>query len=154
MDRLGYLNNVGISNTRSSVPELIPTDGLGLDQLDVLLISNFDTARLSGAQVEAIWDWVGRGGVLLFGTGAYGEKVMNAFGEEILESPLPESEKRDINMGVEFAQESPASATISLTCTDVYLNGAQEILSSDEVTVLSRCPGGKRPCGGRGLRFR
>ena len=148
MDRLGYLNNVGISystlRTRmiELTPELIPTDGLGLDQLDVLLISNFDTARLSGAQVEAIWDWVGRGGVLLFGTGAYGEKVMNAFGEEILESPLPESEKRDINMGVEFAQESPASATISLTCTDVYLNGAQEILSSDEVTVLSAAQAG------------
>ena len=145
---LGYLNNVGISystlrtRTIELSPESIPTDGLGLDQLDVLLISGFDTSRLSPGQVEAIWDWTWRGRVLLFGTGEYGEEVMAAFGDEILESPLPESDLRDINMGVEFAQDSPASATIPLTCTDVYLNGGQEILSSDEVTVLTAAQAG------------
>ena len=148
MDKLGYLNNVGVSystlrtRTIELTPQMIPSDGLGLDQLDVLLISDFDTSRLSVSQVEAIWEWVGRGGVLLFGTGAHGEEVMNAFGDEILESPLPDAEERDINMGVEFAQDSPASATIPLTCTDVYLNGAKEILSSDEVTVLSAAQAG------------
>lgn len=143
MDRLGYLNNVGVSystlrtRTIELAPQLIPADGLGLDQLDVLLISDFDTSCLSSEQAGAILDWVGRGGVLLLGTGAYGKEVMNAFADEILESPLPDAEEREINMGVEFAKDSPASATIPLTCTDVYLNGAKEILSSDEVTVLS-----------------
>ena len=85
MDRLGYLNNVGISystlrtRTIELRPETIPTDGLGLDQLDVLLITDFDTSSLTAAQADAVWDWVGRGGVLLFGTGARAQEVMSCF---------------------------------------------------------------------------
>ena len=143
MDRLGYLNNVGISystlrtRTIELRPETIPTDGLGLDQLDVLLITDFDTSSLTAAQADAVWDWVGRGGVLLFGTGARAQEVMSRFGDELLSGPLPEAEERAVNMGVEFAEESPDSATISLVCTDIYLNGGKEVLSSDEIMVLS-----------------
>ena len=31
---------------------------LGLDQLDVLLITDFDSGKLSGQQIEAVWEWV------------------------------------------------------------------------------------------------
>lgn len=36
----------------------LPASELGLDQLDVLLITDFDSGKLSGQQIEAVWEWV------------------------------------------------------------------------------------------------
>ena len=35
----------------------LPASELGLDQLDVLLITDFDSGKLSGQQIEAVWEW-------------------------------------------------------------------------------------------------
>lgn len=145
-DRLQYLNGVGINygtlRTRTVVmtAKSLPSQELGLDQLDVLLISNFNSRTLSGAQVEAIWQWVKKGGVLLFGTGARAEDVLDAFGDELLIGPLPQADLQDINMGVEFAKNSPKEAEIPLVCTDIFMRGASEVLSSDELSVLTYVP--------------
>ena len=61
----------------------LPSQEMELDQLDVLLISNFDTGTLSGDQVKAVWEWVSKGGVLLLGTGERAEDVM--YGESTLQ---------------------------------------------------------------------
>ncbi len=147
-DRLQYMNGVGVNystlRTRTIVmtPGSLPSQELGLDQLDVLLITNFNTAELSGDQVEAIWEWVQKGGVLLFGTGARAEETMYAFKEDLLDVPFPQPDMQDINMGVEFATDGPSGATISLECTDIYMSGANEVLSSDELSVLTSVPVG------------
>ncbi len=145
-DRLQYLNGVGInySTLRTRTIEMsartLPSREMELDQLDVLLISNFDTGALSGDQVKAVWEWVAKGGVLLLGTGERADDVMKAFGEDLLLGPLPMAEQQEINMGVEFAKDSPKGATIPLECTDIYMVGASEVLSSDELSVLTCVP--------------
>ena len=142
-DRLQYLNGVGVnySTLRTRTIEMsartLPSQEMELDQLDVLLISNFDTGTLSGDQVKAVWEWVSKGGVLLLGTGERAEDVMRAFGDDLLLAPLPLADLQEINMGVEFAKDSPKGATIPLECTDVYMLGASEVLSSDELSVLT-----------------
>lgn len=147
-DRLQYMNGVGVSystlRTRTIVmnADSLPTQELGLDQLDVLLITNFNTAVLTGDQVEAIWAWVQKGGVLLFGTGARAQDTMYAFKAALIDTPFPEPDMQDINMGVEFAADGPSGATISLECTDIFMNGANEVLSSDELSVLTSVPVG------------
>ena len=79
-DRLQYFNDVGInySTLRTRLCKMvagsIPSQAAGLDQLDVLLITNYDVRRLSKDQLAAIREWVNRGGVLLLGTGARGER--------------------------------------------------------------------------------
>lgn len=142
-DRLLFLNNVGVSYStlRTRNIELtaatLPTDEIGLDQLDVLLINDFDTGALSKEQVDAVWEWVGKGGVLLFGTGARGSDTLRAFRQELLEAPIPQPEVYEVNMGVEYAVDGPQGAVIPLTCTEVSLAGGNEVLSSDELSVLS-----------------
>lgn len=141
--KLLYLNNVGINystlRTRSieMTAATLPSNELGLDQLDVLLISDFDTGRLSGQQIEAVWEWVQKGGVLLIGTGARGGDTLKAFSSELLEEPVPQPDQYVINMGVEYAVDGPEGASIPLTCTDILLKGGSEVLSSDELSVLS-----------------
>lgn len=66
--RLFYLNE-------SSMPD----DYLGLDMIDILVINNFDTSRLSDKQVEAIQKWIKEGGTLVIGTGEYSKETLNKF---------------------------------------------------------------------------
>lgn len=147
--KLLYLNGVGInySTLRTRTIEMtastLPSDELGLDQLDVLVISDFDTGRLSGQQTIAVWEWVQKGGVLLLGTGARGEDTLRAFSKELLEEPVPQPDQYVINMGVEYAVDGPEGASIPLTCTDILLKGGSEVLSSDELSVLSSVSAGK-----------
>lgn len=141
-DRLQYLNGVGVnySTLRTRTIEMsartLPSQerswsaGCAADL-------NFDTGTLSGDQVKAVWEWVSKGGVLLLGTGERAEDVRRAFGDDLLLAPLPMADLQEINMGVEFAKDSPKGATIPLKCTDVYMLGASEVLSSDELSVLT-----------------
>lgn len=147
--KLLYLNGVGInySTLRTRTIEMngfsFPSNELELDQLDVLLVTDFDTGTLSGQQREAVWEWVQKGGVLLLGTGARGEDTLRGFGRELLEDPLPQPGEYVVNMGVEYAIDGPEGASIPLVCTEVPLRGAAEVLSSDELSVVSSIPSGQ-----------
>lgn len=147
--KLLYLNGVGInySTLRTRTIEMnaatLPVNELGLDQLDVLLVTDFDTGKLSGQQIEAVWEWVQKGGVLLIGTGARGEDTLRGFADQLLEAPLPQPGEYVVNMGVEFAVDGPEGASIPLICTEASLNGAAEVLSSDELSVISSLPVGQ-----------
>lgn len=143
-----YFNGVGVnySTLRTKTIEMtastLPASELGLDQLDVLLITDFDSGKLSGQQIEAVWEWVRKGGVLLIGTGERGEDTLRGFRKELLEQPLPQPDERIINMGVEYAVDRPEGASIPLVCTDVMLKGGTEVLGSDELSVLSSVSAG------------
>ena len=79
-EKLSYLDQVGVnySMLRTKTIDLavydLPDTELGLDQLDVLLITDFNTQALTQEQTDAILEWVHRGGILLFGTGNRGEE--------------------------------------------------------------------------------
>lgn len=147
-DHLRYLNGVGLNygTLRTRLIEMsgeeFPENSLELDQLDVLLITDFNSAALTKDQSDAIWEWADKGGVLLLGGGKAAEKTLSAFEEELGMEPLPQSDLREVNMGQQFAREDPSGATIELECTDIYMKGAQEVLSSDEVSVLTYVPRG------------
>ena len=148
-EKLLYMGGAGInySTLRTRSIEMtaasLPSSELGLDQLDVLLITDFDTGSLSGQQVTAVWEWVQKGGVLLIGTGGRGEETLRAFAGEILEQPVPQPDQYVINMGVEYAVDGPEGASIPLTCTEVWLKGGSEVLASDELSVISSVSVGK-----------
>lgn len=144
--RLQYMDHIGLNystlTTRTFYLDesMLPEEAVGLDQLDVLLISNYDSSQLRAEQVTAIKEWVQDGGILLLGAGQSGEKTLSAFAEDILEEELPEAVMTQVDMGVEFASGSPQNSYIQLPCTDVPLKEGNICLSSDELTVLSSVP--------------
>lgn len=75
-DSLNYLNGVGVNyssvrtKTFNLTADTMPDKAVGMDLLDVLLITDYDTRKLSDSQTDAIWEWVRGGGTLLIGTGA------------------------------------------------------------------------------------
>lgn len=148
-DKLEYLDDVGIrsstlrTRTCAMVAGSIPQQAAGLDQLDVLLITNYDTRRLNAAQADTIREWVSRGGILLLGTGAAGQEAVEAFLENELEGELSEPKERTVNMGDEFALYGAADVRIPLMTTEVKVKGGTLVLSGDGFPVITSLVRGK-----------
>lgn len=110
---LSYLEQVGVnySMLRTKTIDLsvydLPDTELGLDQLDVLLITDFNSETLTEEQTEAIWEWVHRGGILLFGTGARGDETLSAFSKQLLEYPVSPGMVYEIQMGQDRTAREP-----------------------------------------------
>lgn len=148
-DRLGYLDGVGVdySTVRTKTfhmsADTMPEKAIGLDLLDVLLITDYDTGNLTDSQVNAVWEWVKGGGTLLVGTGKRAKDTLSAFQKELLESPVPTPSVRSVDMGVEYASNGPGDSFIDLICADVSLKGGAEVLSNDQFPVLTSVSKGK-----------
>ncbi len=142
-DKLDHLNGVGIrygalqTRTCAMVAGSIPRQAAGLDQLDVLLITDYDIRRLTSEQVDAIKEWVGRGGVLLLGTGSGGQEAVETFLEGHLEEPLKEGEEMVLDMGEEFAIYGPSDVHIPLEAMRVDVKEGNVVLSSHGFPVLT-----------------
>ena len=106
-EKLSYLDQVGVNYSilRTKTIDLavydLPDTELGLDQLDVLLITDFNTQAFTQEQTDAILEWVHRGGILLFGTGNRGEETLSAFSSQLLEYPVLPAISYEISMGSE-----------------------------------------------------
>lgn len=141
--QLQYLDGIGINysavrtKTFALTKDMMPPDEIGLDLLDVLLISNFDTRQLNDAQTSAILEWVHKGGTLLIGTGARADDTLAAFSSDLLDEPYKTPSVRQVDMGVEYAANAPGDSFIEIPCADISLDHGTEILSNDEFTVLS-----------------
>ncbi len=57
--------------------ETFPEDGSGFDMLDMILITNYSTDKLSDTQLKALNDWVKNGGALMIGTGSTLSKTLS-----------------------------------------------------------------------------
>ncbi|MDF2609458.1 MAG: hypothetical protein K0R92_932 [Lachnospiraceae bacterium] len=63
--RVFYLDNYNLAD-----------DYMGLDLLDIIVINNYETKKLTPKQISAMEQWVTKGGTLVIGTGEYGDKTL------------------------------------------------------------------------------
>lgn len=63
----------------------IPEEWMALQMLDVIVISNYSTDKLTKEQVAAIGRWVDEGGLLLIGTGSTANKTLAGLNGSIME---------------------------------------------------------------------
>lgn len=140
---LRYLDGVGINYSllRTKTTELsaatLPTDENGLDLMDVILITNYDTNQLSHDQTDAIMEWVKKGGILIFGTGSRVTETLGRFASDLIEESYEKPAVMSVDMGVEYATKGPGDSFINLPCVDISLRGGNVILSNDELPVLT-----------------
>ncbi len=152
-EKLAYMDGVGVNyssvriKTFEMETEKVPVNVIGLDLLDVLVITDYDTGRLSADQVSAIWEWVKEGGTLLLGTGARADETLSAFRSDILEESYSAPAVKSVDMGVEYAKNGPGDSFMKLVCTDVSLKGGTGVLSNDEFPVLTSVAKGKGNVG-------
>ena len=138
---------INYSTLRTRLIELdqdtMPESRQELDQLDVLLINDFDTGSLDSRQLEAVWEWTQSGGTLLFGTGEHANETLGAFSKALLASPLPQAVEFELDM--ESSQESSeyGDSRIVLNCTEVDLKGSTEVMTKGPMEIISSTPVGR-----------
>lgn len=139
---LNFMSGVSLNNTALKARTLflnadeLPTTEEGLDQLDVIVISNYNVNLLDDEVISVIWDWVENGGILLLGTGARHNPIgdfMDYLPETIIGSP----EIRPVNMGIMYSSEGLEGAILNIPVSDVYIDGGIQKLTSDDVAVLT-----------------
>lgn len=131
---LSYFNGVSLNNgllrtkTVSLNPERLPQDELEMDQLDVILISDYVLSSMKSGEAAALNRWVEKGGVLLLGTGERGESALSPYFSELLRN-TPEPRESAVDMG--------EGAMQTLMLSPIYLNGGRELKSSEGIPILS-----------------
>lgn len=140
---ISYLNEVGVRygsiKTRlvSLNKDTVPEDPKGFDQLDLIIVNDYDMNELSEKQRKAMMRWVEDGGTLLFGGGVGYRENMGAFASDFLEPPFETTALRQVNLGAEFSKTAPQDAVLELVCADTSLKDGSTLLVGDGFSVLS-----------------
>lgn len=151
--KLSYMEGVGVNysavriKTFNMKTEKMPNHVMGLDVLDVLVITDYDTRQLSKEQTSAVWAWVKEGGTLLLGTGARADETLYAFQNDLLEEHYAPPALRSVDMGVEYSTNGPGDSFLNLVCADISLKGGTGVLANDQFSVLSTVSKGKGTVG-------
>lgn len=143
IDEIRYLDGVSLDYgmVRSKLLELdtssFPSDATGLELLDILIINDFKTDRLSDKQQDAVWQWVQEGGILLFGTGMRVSDTLGPFTKDLVEVPYDPPVMETVSMGVEYAEQTPGDMMVELVCANLSVPGGDELIASDELPLLT-----------------
>lgn len=141
-ENLEYLNGISISGTnlRTRTVELdaqaVPENASGLEQLDMLVISNYDISLLKAEQIQVVTDWVKSGGVLLLGTGS-NVNIVSAFSNELGGLSIGSPTSSEVNMGLRYSRTGPDGATLELTVCNVFLPEGTLLMESDDLSLLT-----------------
>lgn len=142
-DTVSYLDRVGIryGAIRTRIVNLetksIPEDLRGLDQLDLIVVSDYDFDRLTKQQQNCILRWVEEGGTILFGGGAGHRENMGRLASELLESPSAVPVLQNVNLGTEYSQNGPQESVIDLLCVDPSMIKGSDLMPGDVYPLLS-----------------
>lgn len=150
-EKLLYLGNVSLGNSLSTKtvtlnPADIPADAEGLSQLDIIVISDFDTRQISDEAAETVIEWVRNGGTLLLGTGGTISPI-GGFSDFIGKISIAPALFRKTDMGMQYSASGPDGACITLPTRRITWEEADESYGQGEVPLfLMRDFGSGRIC--------
>lgn len=136
-DRVGV--DYGMLRTRTIPFDTLnfPEDKLGLDMIDVMLVTDFRIRDLSDAQSQVLIEWVRSGGVMILGTGMNVDGTLGRFAPELLEEMYEEPCLRRIDMKDHYTQETPSPTILEIPCVEFSLSGGNVVLEDDSQVLLS-----------------
>lgn len=114
-----------------------PDNELGLDMIDVMLISNYRIRDLSEKQSQVLIGWVRNGGTMILGTGMRADDTLGRFAPELLEEMYDEPQMRQVDMGANYAQDGPGDAVVTIPCVEFALSGGNVIMADESLPLLS-----------------
>lgn len=141
-DRLEYYNGVSLAQTslRARTIELdadtLPQNELELEQLDLIIISNFNPDRINDRQLNAIEAWAENGGVLLIGSGR-DNRLAKRFGAFRDGFEISEPYRANIDMGMQYSKNGPDGAVLPLTVCSINVQSGVQIMQSSDTAVLT-----------------
>lgn len=136
-------NGVGVNHgmlktkTVAFDTDSFPDDRLGLDMIDVMLITDYRIRDLSEEQSQVLIQWVRGGGTMILGTGLRVDDTLGRFAPELLEEMYEAPELEEIDMGAAYSEERPGDGVLSVPCVEFALTGGNVILADESRTLLA-----------------
>lgn len=108
---LNYISNINVNmnnNPDMGNKKLIPvsiSEGVieknskSLDVIDMIIINNYDTLKLTEDNITNLNQWISNGGILVVGTGENYKKVIGGINNKIINGTFSESISRDMSIG-------------------------------------------------------
>jgi hypothetical protein len=148
-DSVSYMNDIRIKNANNSVTNVKLTENnLSEDSnvwrnLDVLVVNDYDTSKLTEAQYKALKQWVNDGGILLLGTGPSYNKTLSLFKQDnFIQGEIGESS--DITTKALYtAVEDNNSQAMKLSAVSMNINGSSEQIKEGNFTLVHKLQKGK-----------
>ena len=137
-NKLDYFDDVAINfgllnlNTVNLAAGSFPKSSSGLEQLDMIIISNYRIRDLSTEQSRALMNWVKQGGVLVMGTGRRADDTIGRYAPELLEDIYDSPEMKTLNFT--FNNESKS---IDLYSTSINMHGGNVLLSDGDFPLIT-----------------
>ncbi len=141
--KLDYFNNVsidyGMLTTKliDLTPYRFPNLERGLDQLDVVLISNYRIRDLDIEQSRALMNWVDAGGVLIMGTGLRVDDTLGRYAPELLENMYRNPEIREVSLGTYKEAGNIVDELISIPIVDFSIHGGNIVSTGNGMNLVS-----------------
>ena len=145
---LEYFKNISIAGTqlRTRTVELeaekLPESASGLEQLDMIIVSDYDIDKISADGLEAIRIWLENGGILLIGTGHDGTAASRLCSGLVSELSIGTPAERAVNMGIEYSKANPDDAVLRLSVCDVFAADGIQVMQSDDIAMLTTLTAG------------
>lgn len=132
VSQLNYFSNSFIHVISLDEKTFLP-DASVLGWLDVIVINNYDTNKLSALQYEALKEWVQLGGTLVVGTGENYTKTLGLFKDDFIAGTYHTTQSRDTSFGLTEADVK--------TITEFSY---EDISSYNEIKAITHTPSGAK----------
>lgn len=159
-DSLNYISNEMAADKTSLISEDegclfelestdITSDAKMLEALDVIIVDDFDTGKLSEGQVEALKDWINDGGMLMLGSGADADKVLKAFSGSLLNGTIGNARSIRTNFGVSRKEltkmlgENLFNKRVPLDITRLRIRDSKPVVTDGKERLISSVSYGK-----------
>ncbi len=134
---LSYISNINLKNdsnmeNKKMIPvslseELIENNPKSLDSIDMIIINNYDTAKLTEDSVNKLNQWIDNGGTLVVGTGENYKKVLGGINGKIINGTFSEATSRDISIGESSAKALAVNMNIEKSI-DLFSNKDKSLI--------------------------
>ncbi len=144
-EKLRYFDNLklnyGLLNTKlvELDTESFPDDSINLEQLDLIVISNYRIRDLSYEKSMALMDWVKNGGIMILGTGFRVADTLGRYSPELLDEMYDKPYLRDLNLRISGKEDR----YVSLYVLNLLIHGGNIILSDGDFPIISSVNRGK-----------
>ncbi|MBU5590378.1 hypothetical protein KQI89_01240 [Clostridium sp. MSJ-4] len=127
------LNPVAVKLNETNIPE----NSKALDALDILVIDNFDTSKLSKTQYEAIKEWVEDGGMLLIGTGNNYSKTLSLFNDDFIKGEIKGSENKTLSSLNNYIK-NPSLEVLNTEVLNIDIKDSDVLIKEQNTPIISK----------------
>lgn len=116
---------------------LLPEDVNVLKQINVIIINNFDTSKLSKTKYETLKKWVEKGGLLLIGTGPSYNKTLSIFKDNFISGEIGTVSSVDTKELYKLLDKNSTNS-MKLDALNISIKDAEAIIKEGDKALVQR----------------